>query len=137
MTAPLRILLLCHSFNSLSQRLYAELTALGHTLSVELDIADAVTGEAIALFRPDLVLAPFLKRRIPESVWRTVPCFVVHPGPPGDRGPAALDWAIVEGQREWGVTVLQADGDFDAGPVWGPRPSRCARRPRARSTGAR
>jgi hypothetical protein len=33
-TAPpasraLRILLLCHSFNSLSQRLYAELTALG------------------------------------------------------------------------------------------------------------
>jgi len=119
MTAPLRILLLCHSFNSLSQRLYAELTALGHTLSVELDIADAVTGEALALFQPDLVLAPFLKRRIPESVWRTVPCFVVHPGPPGDRGPAALDWAIVEGQREWGVTVLQADGDFDAGPVWG------------------
>jgi putative two-component system hydrogenase maturation factor HypX/HoxX len=119
MTVPLRILLLCHSFNSLSQRLYAELTALGHTLSVELDIADAVTEEAVALFRPDLVLAPFLKRRIPESVWRTVPCFVVHPGPPGDRGPAALDWAIVEGQREWGVTVLQADGDFDAGPVWG------------------
>jgi putative two-component system hydrogenase maturation factor HypX/HoxX len=115
----LRILLLCHSFNSLSQRLYAELTALGHVLSVELDIADAVTDEAVALFRPDLVLAPFLKRRIPASVWRAVPCFVVHPGPPGDRGPAALDWAIVEGQREWGVTVLQADGDFDAGPVWG------------------
>ncbi|MDY0057297.1 MAG: enoyl-CoA hydratase-related protein [Methyloversatilis sp.] len=119
MTAPLRILLLCHSFNSLSQRLYAELTALGHTLSVELDIADAVTEEAVALFRPHLVLAPFLKRRIPASVWRALPCFIVHPGPPGDRGPAALDWAIVEGQREWGVTVLQADGDFDAGPVWG------------------
>lgn len=119
MTVPLRILLLCHSFNSLSQRLYAELTALGHVLSVELDIADAVTEEAVALFQPDLVLAPFLKRRIPASVWRTLPCFVVHPGPPGDRGPAALDWAIVEGQREWGVTVLQADGDFDAGPVWG------------------
>jgi putative two-component system hydrogenase maturation factor HypX/HoxX len=127
MTAPLRILLLCHSFNSLSQRLYAELTALGHTLSVELDIADAVTEEAVALFQPDLVLAPFLKRRIPASVWRALPCFVVHPGPPGDRGPAALDWAIVEGQREWGVTVLQADGDFDAGPVWGGRdlPAAC------------
>ncbi|MEK7884628.1 enoyl-CoA hydratase-related protein [Methyloversatilis sp. NSM2] len=119
MTVPLRILLLCHSFNSLSQRLYAELTALGHVLSVELDIADAVTEEAVALFQPDLVLAPFLKRRIPASVWRALPCFVVHPGPPGDRGPAALDWAIVEGQREWGVTVLQADGDFDAGPGWG------------------
>jgi putative two-component system hydrogenase maturation factor HypX/HoxX len=118
MTASLRILLLCHSFNSLSQRLYAELAALGHTLSVELDIADAVTEEAVALFRPDLVLAPFLKRRIPDSVWRAVPCFVVHPGPPGDRGPAALDWAILEARSAWGVTVLQADGEFDAGPVW-------------------
>lgn len=114
----MRILLLCHSFNSLSQRLYAELAALGHDLSVELDIADTVTGEAVALFRPDLVLAPFLKRRIPESVWRAVPCFIVHPGPPGDRGPAALDWAILDRRAEWGVTVLQADGDFDAGPVW-------------------
>ena len=114
----MRILLLCHSFNSLSQRLYAELAARGHTLSVELDIADSVTEEAVTLFRPDLLVAPFLKRRIPDSVWRALPCFIVHPGPPGDRGPAALDWAILEGRAEWGVTVLQADGDFDAGPVW-------------------
>jgi len=42
----------------------------------------------------------------------------VHPGPPGDRGPSALDRAVLEGQPEWGVTVLQATADFDAGPVW-------------------
>jgi putative two-component system hydrogenase maturation factor HypX/HoxX len=114
----MRILLLCHSFNSLSQRLYAELQACGHTLSVELDIADSVTQEACALFQPDLLIAPFLKRRIPESVWSTLLCLVVHPGPPGDRGPAALDWAVLEQQPQWGVTVLQANGDFDAGPVW-------------------
>ncbi|WP_066256269.1 enoyl-CoA hydratase-related protein [Hydrogenophaga flava] len=114
----LRILLLCHSFNSLSQRLYAELRARGHLLSVELDIADSVTEEAVALFRPYLVLAPFLKRRIPASVWPRVPCFVVHPGPPGDQGPSALDWAVRDRQPHWGVTVLQADGEFDAGPVW-------------------
>ena len=114
----LRILLLCHSFNSLSQRLYAELRARGHQLSVELDIADSVTEEAVALARPDLVLAPFLKRRIPASVWQRVPCFVVHPGPPGDQGPSALDWAVRDREAQWGVTVLQADGAFDAGPVW-------------------
>jgi putative two-component system hydrogenase maturation factor HypX/HoxX len=114
----LRILLLCHSFNSLSQRLYAELRARGHQLSVELDIADSVTEEAVAMARPDLVLAPFLKRRIPASVWQRVPCFVVHPGPPGDQGPSALDWAVRDRQPHWGVTVLQADGEFDAGPVW-------------------
>jgi putative two-component system hydrogenase maturation factor HypX/HoxX len=114
----LRILLLCHSFNSLSQRLYAELRACGHQLSVELDIADSVTEEAVQAFAPDLVLAPFLKRRIPASVWQRVPCFVVHPGPPGDRGPSALDWAVRDRVPRWGVTVLQADGAFDAGPVW-------------------
>ncbi len=115
---PLRILLLCHSFNSLTQRLFAELRSAGHTLSVELDIADSVTEEAVALFRPDLVLAPFLKRRIPAAVWQRVTCLVVHPGPPGDQGPSALDWAVWRGEPHWGVTVLQANGDFDAGPVW-------------------
>ena len=114
----MRILLLCHAFNSLSQRLFVELQQDGHEVSVEFDINDAVTAEAVELFRPDLVIAPFLKRAIPESVWRRHVCLVVHPGIVGDRGPAALDWAILEGEPDWGVTVLQATGELDAGPVW-------------------
>ncbi len=114
----MRILLLTHSFNSLSQRLFGLLRAQGHEVSVELDIADSVTEEAVALFRPDVVLAPFLKRRIPESVWSHTVCLVVHPGVPGDRGPSALDWMLMRGDAQWGVTVLQAVGDFDAGEVW-------------------
>ena len=115
---PLRILLLCHSFNSLSQRLFCALRALGHEVSVELDIADRVTEEAIELFRPALVIAPFLKRLIQPAVWQRQPCLIVHPGPVGDRGPAALDWAVRESRADWGVTVLQANEAFDAGPVW-------------------
>ncbi len=114
----MRILFLTRSFNSLAQRLYLELTALGHELSVEFDISDAVTIEAVALFKPQLVIAPFLKRAIPEAVWRDTVCLVVHPGIVGDRGPSALDWAITDGEREWGVTVLQATAELDAGPVW-------------------
>jgi len=114
----MRILLLTHSFNSLTQRIFAELAARGHELSVELDINDAVTREAVALFQPDLVIAPFLKRAIPEAVWRNRLCLIVHPGIRGDRGPSALDWAILEGRSSWGVTVLQADAEMDAGPVW-------------------
>jgi putative two-component system protein, hydrogenase maturation factor HypX/HoxX len=113
-----RILLLAHSFNSLTQRLFVELRERGQEVSVELDIADSVTEEAVAMARPDVLIAPFLKRRIPSSVWQRLPCLVVHPGPAGDRGPAALDWALLEGRGRWGVTVLQADGDYDAGPVW-------------------
>ncbi|HEX4915558.1 MAG TPA: formyltransferase family protein, partial [Vicinamibacterales bacterium] len=114
----MRILLLTHGFNSLAQRVFAELRADGHAVSVEYDIADSVTEEAVALWQPELLIAPYLKRRIPRSVWPRVPCLVVHPGPPGDRGPAALDWAILDGAREWGVTVLQATDDYDAGPLW-------------------
>lgn len=114
----MRILFLVHSFNSLAQRLYVELAEQGHELSVELDINDATTETAVALFRPHLVLAPFLKRAIPESIWRRQVCLVVHPGIRGDRGPAALDRAILDGEAEWGVTVLQAEREMDAGPVW-------------------
>lgn len=114
----MKVLLLTHAFNGLAQRLFVELRARGYELSVEFDIGDAVTEEAVALFRPDVVVAPFLKRRIPVSVWSALPCLVVHPGPPGDRGPSALDWAILNGERAWGVTVLQAVAEFDAGPVW-------------------
>ncbi len=114
----MRILLLTRSFNSLTQRLFLELKSLGHEVSVELDISDTVTAEAVALYRPALVIAPFMQRSIAEAVWRETTCLVLHPGPPGDRGPSALDRAINDGVREWGVTVLQAVADYDSGPVW-------------------
>src|ERR1700690_1599146 len=63
----MRILLLVHAFNSLSQRLYVELARDGHELSVELDIHDRVTAEAVDLFAPDVILAPFLKRAARKS----------------------------------------------------------------------
>ena len=118
-TQSLKILLLTHSFNGLSQRLYVELREAGHQLSVELDIHDNVTTEAVTLFQPDLLIAPFLKRAIPESIWKHLPCLIIHPGPPGDRGPSALDWAILNGEPQWGVTLLQANAVMDGGPVWG------------------
>jgi putative two-component system hydrogenase maturation factor HypX/HoxX len=114
----LRILLLVHSFNSLSQRLHIELRQRGHEVSVEFDINEAVTREAVELFDPDVILAPFLKRAVPEDLWRTRRCLIVHPGIVGDRGPSALDWAVLDGESEWGVTVLEAEAEMDSGPVW-------------------
>lgn len=124
----MRILLLATAFNSLTQRIWIELGRRGHQISLELDVNDAVTLEAVRLFRPDVVVAPYLRRAIPEAVWRQVPCLIVHPGPVGDRGPSALDWAILDGATQWGVTVLQANAEFDAGDVWStiPFPMRAA-----------
>ena len=76
----MRILFLCHAFNSLSQRLYSELGARGHQLSIEFDITDSVAEEAVALFRPELIIAPYLRRAIPASIWQRHLCLVVHPG---------------------------------------------------------
>lgn len=114
----MRILFLTHGYNSLTQRLHGELAARGHEVAIEFDIADSVAEEAVAMFRPDLIVAPYLRRAIPESIWRNHVCLVVHPGIVGDRGPSALDWAIQGGEEEWGVTVLQAEAEMDAGPIW-------------------
>jgi putative two-component system hydrogenase maturation factor HypX/HoxX len=117
----MRILLLATSFNALTQRIYVELAERGHELSVELDVNDDGAAEAMRLFRPELVIAPFLRRAIPEAVWRNVRCLIVHPGPVGDRGPAALDWAILEGRATWGTTLIEANATFDAGDIWATR----------------
>jgi putative two-component system hydrogenase maturation factor HypX/HoxX len=126
----MRILFLCYRFNSLSQRLYCELAERGHEVSIELDVNPELTIEAVNNYKPDLIIAPFLKRKIPREVWSRVKTLVIHPGPPGDRGPSALDWAILKQEKEWGVSLLEAVDEYDAGPVWSYRifPMRKARK---------
>ncbi|MFJ1703526.1 hydrogenase maturation protein [Kitasatospora sp. NPDC088346] len=114
----MRILLLASAFNSLTQRVHVDLRRRGHTVAVELGPGDDALREALDRFAPDLVVAPMLTRAVPEDVWRRCTVLIVHPGPPGDRGPSSLDWAVADGVAEWGVTVLQAVAEMDAGPVW-------------------
>ncbi len=114
----MRILLIASAFNSLTQRVEAELADRGHAVTFALATDDAAMRAAVARDEPQLVLAPMLKRSIPRDIWSAHTCLVVHPGPPGDRGPAALDWALQDGEERWGVTVLQAVGEMDAGDIW-------------------
>lgn len=135
----MKILFLCTAHNSLSQRLYLELSSLGHDVSIEYALSDETMEEAVSLFTPDLVVCPFLTTRVPRSIYNKVLTLIIHPGPPDDAGPSALDWllmgddglidnddqalialnnTITPGRTHWGVTVIQAIEDFDAGPVW-------------------
>jgi putative two-component system hydrogenase maturation factor HypX/HoxX len=113
----LRILFLVSAHNGLSQRAWIALTELGH--EVEVAVVDSAAAMEAAVFEhdPQLIVCPFLKKMIPESIWSEHRCLIVHPGPAGDRGPSSLDWAIALGMREWGVTVIEANGQFDAGQV--------------------
>ena len=114
----MRILFLTTAHNSLSQRLLIELTELGH----EVRVCIAATGEemieAASREAPGLIIAPMLKIGIPEQVYSRYLCLIVHPGIKGDRGPSSLDWAIANEEKSWGVTLLEAAPEFDAGPIW-------------------
>jgi putative two-component system hydrogenase maturation factor HypX/HoxX len=114
----LRILLLCSAFNGATQRVWCELRDAGHYVTVEIATDEANIREAARLAGPDLIICPYLKHRVPTDVWQRWRTVIIHPGPVGDRGPSSLDWAILRGEREWGVTALQAVEDMDAGPVW-------------------
>ncbi|KAM0326560.1 hypothetical protein ACHAQA_006429 [Verticillium albo-atrum] len=135
--AKMNILFLCTAHNSLSQRLYLAL-AKTHSITIEYALSDQAMIEAVALARPDLIICPFLTSRVPDEIYLNYLTLIVHPGPPGDAGPSALDWVLMgddgaetgvdhllqsttptpSGRSHWGVTVLQAVEEFDAGPVW-------------------
>ena len=117
----MRVMLLCSSFNGLSQRVWLDLRAAGHDVRVELSSdMDAVRAAALA-FDPTLIVCPFLRERVPDDLWMRYRTIIIHPGPIGDRGPSSLDWAITEGATTWGVTALQAVRELDDDPVWATR----------------
>ncbi|KAM4060953.1 enoyl-CoA hydratase/isomerase domain-containing protein [Hirsutella rhossiliensis] len=133
----MRILFLCTAHNSLSQRLSLALSR-DHSVTVEYALSEAIMVEAVDLVKPHLVICPFLTTRVPQQVYNHYLTLIMHPGPPGDAGPSALDWLLMgddgnetdsdrlllndafnaSGRSYWGVTVLQAVKEFDAGPVW-------------------
>jgi len=113
-----RILFLVSAHNSLSQRAWIELTERGHDVTVAVVDSSAAMEAAVREHDPELIVCPMLKKIIPASIWSQHICLVVHPGPRGDRGPSSLDWAIMGGAARWGVTVLQANAEMDAGDIW-------------------
>lgn len=133
----MKILFLCTAYNSLSQQLFLALCQT-HSVTIEYALSDQVMVEAAALAQPDLIICPFLTSRVPCEIYTNYLTLIVHPGPPGDAGPSAIDWVLMgddgtipesdqllqartwsrAGRSHWGVTVLQAVAELDAGPVW-------------------
>jgi putative two-component system hydrogenase maturation factor HypX/HoxX len=113
-----KILFLTSAHNSLSQRLLIELTDRGHQVVVGLATSDEAMLKSVDESAPDLIVSPMLKAAIPEAIYSKYTCLIVHPGIKGDRGSSSLDWAITNGEQMWGVTILQADAGWDAGPIW-------------------
>ena len=114
----MRVLLLVTAFNGLTQRVYEQLKFRKHEVRVLFAGHSDEIRSVISDFSPDIILCPFLKQRIAEEIWKNYLCLIIHPGIIGDRGPSSLDWAILNRESEWGVTVLQANSEMDAGDIW-------------------
>ena len=114
----MKILLLVTAFNSQTQAVYTRLREKGHTLSVAFAISETQMLEEITDFEPELILAPYLKHYIPSSVYENYPTYIFHPGPRGDRGPNALEYALLNHSKMWGVVILRANALYDGGDIY-------------------
>jgi putative two-component system hydrogenase maturation factor HypX/HoxX len=115
------ILLLVDNFNSLSQAVYVWLFERGFELSVVYAINQKQMIKEIQPLAPDIILAPFLTKFIPEEIYQKYPTFVFHPGPIGDRGANSLEWALLNHSKSWGAVWLKADKEFDGGDIFASR----------------
>ena len=114
----MKILLLVTAFNSQSQAVYTRLQERGDDVSVCFAISERQMLEEIEDFVPELILCPFLKRYLPAIIYENYPTYIFHPGPRGDRGPNALEYALQSHSKEWGVVILRANSEYDGGNIY-------------------
>lgn len=76
--------------------------------------------EMLAAYEPDLMVVAAYGRILPKSLLELAPlgCINVHGSLlPRHRGAAPIQWAIIEGDKEAGVTIMQMDVGMDTGNI--------------------
>ncbi|WP_331760993.1 enoyl-CoA hydratase-related protein (plasmid) [Nocardia sp. NBC_01377] len=124
-----RVLLMVTSRNGLTQRAELALRRAGRSVRTAVVTTDAEMDAATASVDYDIVICPYLTRRIPARIYSSgPPVVIVHPGPIHDRGPSSIDWALTDPEQtatsdgpRWGVTAIGAVDKMDAGPIWASR----------------
>lgn len=111
-------MLLSSAYNGLTQKIDKTLVGLGYETFFQVASSEEAMREGVKAFKPDLIICPTLMKAIPEDIYKNIKCLIVHPGIKGDRGPSSIDWAILNKEKEWGVTLLEADKEMDAGDIW-------------------
>ena len=92
-------------------------------------LRDAAVQETLAGLHADIMVVAAYGLLLPKSVLAAprLGCINVHPSLlPRWRGAAPIPWAILAGDRQTGVTIMQMTEGLDSGPVL--RSARCALR---------
>jgi len=114
----MKITLLISTFNSTSQLAYTYLKERGYSVDVVYAINEQQMLQELQTFAPDIILAPFLKKFVPASIYNSYATYILHPGVRGDKGAYSLDNALHEKKKEWGVVYLRANDEFDGGAIY-------------------
>jgi methionyl-tRNA formyltransferase len=78
------------------------------------------TLEFIEKLKPDLIWVTDFRYIIPENLINIAPLGAVNIHPsllPKYRGRAAINWAIINGEKEFGLTIHFIDNDVDTGEI--------------------
>lgn len=76
--------------------------------------------KALLAFMPEAIVVASYGKLIPKSILDLPPfgCLNVHPSLlPKLRGAAPIQWAILKGKKETGVTIFIMDEGLDSGPI--------------------
>ena len=78
------------------------------------------TVQTLAAFHPDAIVVVAYGHILPPTVLALPPagCFNVHASLlPKYRGPAPINWALINGETETGYTIIQMDAQIDTGSM--------------------
>ncbi len=100
--------------------LWAAAEASGVPLVETRALKEAAGQEAWAALRPDLCVMAFVTEIIPHEVLELprLGSIQYHPSLlPLHRGSSAINWAIIFGRKETGLTIFWPDRGIDTGPI--------------------
>lgn len=106
---------------------HADLAELAQSASIPvLNIArgmgDASLLESVVKLRPDAFVVAGWFHMIPRSWREFAPAYGLHASLlPAYRGGAPLVWAMINGEKETGITMFMLDDGVDTGPIVGQR----------------
>jgi len=94
--------------------------AHGFPVLQPLKVRDGVLAAQLGALSPDLLVVVAYGRILGEDLLRLAPqgAINVHASLlPRYRGAAPIQWAVAEGERETGVTIMQMDAGLDTGDI--------------------
>ena len=96
--------------------------ALAHDILVDqpVKLRDGTALERIKILAPDLIVVAAYGRILPQDILSEPPmgCINVHSSLlPKYRGAAPINWAILNGEKETGVTIMHMAAEMDTGDI--------------------